>query len=141
MNIELVTIGTELLLGFTIDTNGAEIGRMLADVGVRVTRRTAIADRKDDIRGAVSEALARTRGVIVTGGLGPTRDDITKHTIAELYGVPLDFDEGSVGGAGRAGPAGRARAGREQPHAGGGAARRDGAAESMGQRVRSLAGG
>lgn len=94
MNVELVAIGTELLLGFTVDTNGAEIGRMLADIGVRVTRRTAIADRTEDIRNAVAEALARTRAVIVTGGLGPTRDDITKHTIAELYGVPLDFDEG-----------------------------------------------
>jgi nicotinamide-nucleotide amidase len=94
MNIELVAIGTELLLGFTVDTNGAEIGRMLADIGVRVTRRTAIADRKEDIRSAVAEALARTRAVIVTGGLGPTRDDITKHTIAELYDVPVDFDEG-----------------------------------------------
>ncbi len=94
MNLELVTIGTELLLGFTVDTNGAEIGRMLAEVGVRVTRRTAIADRRDDIRSAVSEALARTGAVIVTGGLGPTRDDITKHTIAELYGVPVEFDEG-----------------------------------------------
>ena len=94
MNIELVTIGTELLLGFTVDTNGAEIGRMLAEVGVRVTRPTAIADRSDDIRTTVSEALARTRAVIITGGLGPTRDDITKHTIAELYGVPIEFDEG-----------------------------------------------
>ena len=94
MKIELVTIGTELLLGFTVDTNGAEIGRMLADVGVQVTRRTAIADRKDDIRSAVSEALGRTRAVVVTGGLGPTRDDITKHTIAEFYGVPIEFDEG-----------------------------------------------
>lgn len=94
MNLELVTIGTELLLGFTVDTNGAEIGRMLAEIGVRITRRTAIADRRDDIRTAVSEALARTRAVLVTGGLGPTRDDITKHTIAELYGVPLEFDEG-----------------------------------------------
>ena len=94
MNIELVAIGTELLLGFTVDTNGAEIGRMLADIGVRVTRRTAIADRKEDIRSAVAEALERTRAVIVTGGLGPTRDDITKHTIAGLYDVPIDFDEG-----------------------------------------------
>jgi nicotinamide-nucleotide amidase len=94
VNVELVTIGTELLLGFTVDTNGAEIGRMLAEVGVRVARRTAIADRKDHIRSAVSEALTRTRAVIVTGGLGPTRDDITKHTIAELYGAPIEFDEG-----------------------------------------------
>jgi nicotinamide-nucleotide amidase len=94
MNIELVTIGTELLLGFTVDTNGAEIGRMLADIGVRVARRTAIADRPDDIRAAVADALARTGGVIVTGGLGPTRDDITKHTVARLFDAPIVFDDG-----------------------------------------------
>lgn len=97
MNIELVTIGTELLLGFTVDTNGAEIGRLLADIGVRVARRTAIADRPDDIRGAVADALARTGGVIVTGGLGPTRDDITKHTVAELFDAPIVFDDGLWG--------------------------------------------
>ncbi|HEX6643455.1 MAG TPA: competence/damage-inducible protein A [Gemmatimonadales bacterium] len=93
MNVEIVTIGTELLLGFTVDTNGAEMGRMLADIGVRVTRRTTISDRAGDITAAVSDALARTRAVIVTGGLGPTRDDITKVTVAELFGVPLEFDE------------------------------------------------
>jgi molybdopterin-biosynthesis enzyme MoeA-like protein len=60
MNIELVTIGTELLLGMTVDTNGAEIARSLAAEGVRVTRRTAVADRPDDIRDAVADALRRT---------------------------------------------------------------------------------
>jgi nicotinamide-nucleotide amidase len=93
MNVELVTIGTELLLGFTVDTNGAEIGRMLSDIGVRISRRTAIADRAPDISAAVSESLARTGAVIVTGGLGPTRDDITKVTVAGLFGAPLEFDE------------------------------------------------
>jgi competence/damage-inducible protein CinA-like protein len=93
MNIEVVTIGTELLLGFTIDTNGAEIGRQLSAVGVRVVRRTSIADRADEIRDAVDGALRRTGAVLVTGGLGPTRDDITKQTVADLYGWPLEFDE------------------------------------------------
>jgi len=93
MNLEIVTIGTELLLGFTVDTNGAEIGRQLAAVGIRVVRRTSVADRPDEIRDAVSAALARTGAVITTGGLGPTRDDITKRVIADLYGWPLDFDE------------------------------------------------
>lgn len=93
MNLEIVTIGTELLLGFTVDTNGAEIGRQLAAVGIRVVRRTSVADRPDEIREAVSAALARTGAVITTGGLGPTRDDITKRIIADLYGWPLDFDE------------------------------------------------
>lgn len=94
MQLEIVTIGTELLLGFTIDTNGAELGRQLAALGIRVVRRTSVADRPDEIREAVASALARTGAVITTGGLGPTRDDITKHVIARLYGWPLDFDEG-----------------------------------------------
>ena len=93
MDIELVTIGTELLLGLTLDTNGAEIALSLADRGIRVTRRASVADGPEDIRDAVSDALRRTRAVLTTGGLGPTRDDVTKKVIAELYGAPLEFDE------------------------------------------------
>ncbi|MBA3260757.1 MAG: competence/damage-inducible protein A [Gemmatimonadales bacterium] len=93
LDLELVTIGTELLLGYTVDTNGAEIARVLSAQGVRVVRRTAVADRPDDIRQAVAEALRRTGAVVTTGGLGPTRDDITKQIVADLFGVPLRFDE------------------------------------------------
>jgi len=93
MNIELVTIGTELLLGLTVDTNGAEIARELAACGVRVTRRTSVADHGEEIRDAVAEALGRTGAVITTGGLGPTRDDITKKVVADLFGAPLEFDD------------------------------------------------
>jgi nicotinamide-nucleotide amidase len=93
MNIELVTIGTELLLGFTVDTNGAEIARTLAERGVQVTRRVSVADRPAAIRDAVFEALRRTGAVLTTGGLGPTRDDMTKKVVAELYHAPLEFDE------------------------------------------------
>ena len=93
MNIELVTIGTELLLGMTLDTNGAEIARALAAQGVRVTRRTSVADRGDEIRDVVADALERTGAVITTGGLGPTRDDITKKVVADLFNAPLEFDE------------------------------------------------
>ena len=93
MNIELVTIGTELLLGLTVDTNGAEIARELAAQGVRVTRRTSVADRGEEIRNAVAEGLRRTGAVLTTGGLGPTRDDITKKVVADLFGAPLEFDE------------------------------------------------
>ena len=94
MNLELVTIGTELLLGFTIDTNGAEIARALAGVGVRVVRRTSVGDSPDAIRDAVRDALARSGAVVTTGGLGPTRDDMSKAVVAELFGMPLEFDEG-----------------------------------------------
>jgi len=92
VNVELVAIGTELLLGFTIDTNGAEIGRALAAAGVRVVRRTAVADEPAAIRAAVAEALARTGAVVTTGGLGPTRDDMSKVVVAELFGAGLEFD-------------------------------------------------
>lgn len=91
MRIELLTIGTELLLGFTIDTNSAEIGRALAAAGISVVRRTSVTDAPDAIREAAAQALARTGAFIATGGLGPTADDITKKVIAELFGMPLEF--------------------------------------------------
>ncbi len=94
MDIELVTIGTELLLGFTVDTNGAEIARVLSRYGVRVVRRTAVGDVEASIRDAVAAALRRTGAVLTTGGLGPTRDDITKKAVADLLGSPLEFHQG-----------------------------------------------
>ncbi|HET7240366.1 MAG TPA: competence/damage-inducible protein A [Gemmatimonadales bacterium] len=94
MNIELVTIGTELLLGFTVDTNGAELARALSAAGVTVVRRTSVSDNAGAIREAVRDGLERTGAVITTGGLGPTRDDVSKHAVAELFGAPLDFDQG-----------------------------------------------
>jgi nicotinamide-nucleotide amidase len=93
MDLELLTIGTELLLGFTIDTNGAEIARALAAIGVRVARRTSVGDTPDAIRAGVRDALSRTGAVLTTGGLGPTRDDLSKNVVAELYGMPLEFDQ------------------------------------------------
>jgi nicotinamide-nucleotide amidase len=90
--IELITIGTELLLGHTVDTNGAEIARELSSVGVRVERRTSVGDDAQAIRAAVGDALARTGAVLTTGGLGPTRDDISKKVVADLFDAPLEFD-------------------------------------------------
>ena len=91
MDLELVTIGTELLLGFTVDTNSAFAGKALAAIGVKVVRRTAVADTPEAIRAAVDEALARTGAVLTTGGLGPTRDDISKVEVARLFDAPLEF--------------------------------------------------
>ena len=93
MKLELLTVGTELLLGLTIDTNGAEIARALASIGVEVTRRTSVGDERGTIQDAVSAALDRTGMVLVTGGLGPTRDDVTKHAVSDLLGMPLEFHE------------------------------------------------
>jgi nicotinamide-nucleotide amidase len=91
--IELVAIGNELLLGHTLDTNGADIARALSPLGVEIVRRTAVPDRPEEIATAVADALRRTGAVITTGGLGPTRDDVSKKAVAELYGLPLEFDE------------------------------------------------
>jgi nicotinamide-nucleotide amidase len=93
VKVEVVTIGTELVLGLTVDSNGAELGRALAATGVEVVRRTTVADRPDAIRAAVAEALDRTGFVVTTGGLGPTRDDATKTVVAELFGRRLVLDE------------------------------------------------
>ena len=94
MKLEVVTIGTELVLGQIVDTNAAELGRALAAAGAEVVRHTSIADRPDAIRAAVAEALDRTGFVITTGGLGPTRDDMTKREVAALFGKTLALDDG-----------------------------------------------
>jgi len=93
MDLELVTVGTELLLGFTIDTNAAEIGRAVSAVGARVVRRASVGDDVQAIREAVADGLRRTGFVVVTGGLGPTTDDVTKRAVAELFDAPLEVHE------------------------------------------------
>ena len=93
MQVELLTIGDELLLGHTIDTNGAYIARRLAEVGISVTRRVAVGDEADAIAAGVREALERTGAVITTGGLGPTADDLTKPSIAALFGRGMELHE------------------------------------------------
>jgi nicotinamide-nucleotide amidase len=93
MSIELLTIGTELLLGHKIDTNGAELGMALAAVGLPVVRRTSVPDDPAAIGAAAREALARTGAFIATGGLGPTADDVTKRVVADIFGMPLEFRE------------------------------------------------
>lgn len=91
--VEIVTIGDELLLGFTIDTNGAHLARELAAVGIEVTRRVSVRDDAGQIAAAVDEALDRTGAVITTGGLGPTSDDHTKADVARLFGREMRLDE------------------------------------------------
>lgn len=94
MKLEVVTIGTELVLGLTTDTNAAELGRALAAAGVEIVRRVSIPDTPALIRAAVGEALERTGFVITTGGLGPTKDDMTKREVAALFGRALELDDG-----------------------------------------------
>ena len=93
MDVELVSIGDELLLGFTIDTNAAHFARRAAALGIRVVRRATVGDGAEAIAGAVREALDRTGAVITSGGLGPTADDLTKPAIAALFGRGMRCDE------------------------------------------------
>jgi nicotinamide-nucleotide amidase len=91
--VELITIGDELLLGFTVDTNAAHISRALAENGIEIVRRTTVGDQAEKIAQAVREALDRTGAVITTGGLGPTSDDLTKPAIARIFGRKMKLDE------------------------------------------------
>ena len=93
MKIEIITIGDELLLGFTTDTNAAYLARELAAHGVEVVRRATVGDDAQAIASAVRDALDRTGAVITTGGLGPTADDLTKQAIAALFGRDLEMRE------------------------------------------------
>ena len=90
--LEIVAIGDELLLGQTIDTNSAWLARELAQHGIRVVRGTTTGDDEGAIRAAVGDALERTGAVICTGGLGPTRDDVTRPVVASMFGRQLRVD-------------------------------------------------
>lgn len=89
MRVEVLAVGTELLLGQIADTNGAWIGEQLALAGVDSHFHQAVGDNRARIVLALRTALARSDGVVVCGGLGPTHDDITRDAIAEVMGVPL----------------------------------------------------
>ena len=93
LQVELITIGDELLLGFTVDTNAAHIARTLAANGIEIVRRTTVGDEAGKIALAVREALDRTGAVITTGGLGPTSDDLTKPAVAKIFGREMKLDE------------------------------------------------
>jgi nicotinamide-nucleotide amidase len=88
-----VTIGDELLLGYTVDSNAAFIARTLAELGVEIVRRSTVGDDAESIGAAVREALDRTGAAITTGGLGPTADDRTRPAIAAVFARVLRRDD------------------------------------------------
>ncbi len=88
MIVEILNTGTELLLGEVVNTHAAWIGKQLFPLGLRVSRQTTVPDG-DAIRAALVEASGRADIVLVTGGLGPTTDDITREIVAEMLGIPL----------------------------------------------------
>ena len=95
-SVEIVTIGTEILLGHLTDTNSGFIARNLADVGVDVFAKHSVGDNTDRLAIMLEDALGRADGVITTGGLGPTVDDLTKDAVARAVGVDLALHEPSL---------------------------------------------
>ena len=91
MLAEVITVGDELLLGQTVDTNSAWMGEILAANGIALHRITSISDDAEEIVAALNEARSRVDLILMTGGLGPTRDDITKHTLADYFGMSLEM--------------------------------------------------
>jgi len=93
LNAEVITIGNEILSGRIVDSNSAFIGARLAGIGIPLAWITSVGDDRDRIAQAFENALARADAVIVTGGLGPTHDDRTKHVFAEQFGRKLVLNE------------------------------------------------
>lgn len=91
MRLEVVNTGSELLLGKVVNTHAAYFGQELFKLGLRVQRQTTIPDG-DEIRTVLAEAFPRCETILVTGGLGPTSDDITREVVAEMLGRPLHLD-------------------------------------------------
>lgn len=93
MNTEIITIGDEILIGQIVDTNSAWMAQALNELGIRVKQISSVSDDKQHILNALKEAEQRVDIVLITGGLGPTKDDITKHTLAEYFGSSLVLNE------------------------------------------------
>jgi nicotinamide-nucleotide amidase len=89
IHAEIVTIGDEILYGQIIDTNSSWIGSALSNIGIKVLRRASVGDEASEILDILAQAGKRAHLVIVTGGLGPTKDDITKHCFAQFFGSEL----------------------------------------------------
>ena len=93
MNCEILAVGTELLLGNTVNTNASDLSQLLADLGINVFWHTVVGDNPARLREAVDIAKGRADLIITTGGLGPTYDDLTKNILAEAFGKKLVFHE------------------------------------------------
>lgn len=98
MRVELLNTGTELMLGYTVNTHLTYIGTKLADIGLRLDRQTTVADDRAEMRAVVADALQRSDILLITGGLGPTCDDFTREVVAELLDRKLVRDDAIAAG-------------------------------------------
>ncbi|MGL5319144.1 MAG: CinA family nicotinamide mononucleotide deamidase-related protein [Bacteroidales bacterium] len=92
MRTEVITIGDELLIGQVIDTNSAWIGKELNKIGLELFRITSVGDDPEDMLRILQEASGRSDVILITGGIGPTKDDRTKQVLADFFGMGLRFD-------------------------------------------------
>jgi nicotinamide-nucleotide amidase len=95
-SVEIVTIGTEILLGHLVDTNSVHIARVLADHGVDVFAKHSVGDNADRLAAMLTDSLTRADGVVTTGGLGPTVDDLTKDAVGRTVSASLVLHEPSL---------------------------------------------
>ncbi len=93
MQAEIITIGDELLIGQVIDTNSAWMGQQLNEIGIKVKQISSVSDDRQHILAAIKEAEMRADVVLLTGGLGPTKDDVTKLTLVEYFDTELVMNE------------------------------------------------
>ena len=93
MFAEIITIGDELLIGQVVDTNSAWIGRKLNEIGIEVLAIVSVRDRENEIIEALDDALSKVDVVLITGGLGPTKDDLTKQTLCKYFNTELVFSQ------------------------------------------------
>lgn len=96
MNAEIISVGTELLLGHTINTDAAHVARALSTLGIDLHHACVVGDNAARLEECLRAALQRSDLVITTGGLGPTNDDLTKETVARVLGLPLEEDADSL---------------------------------------------
>ncbi|UKJ05977.1 competence/damage-inducible protein A [Solitalea lacus] len=96
MLAEIITIGDEILIGQVVDTNSAWMGEKLNEIGISVKQITSISDNKHAIIQGLTEACAHADIILITGGLGPTKDDITKHSLCDFFGSKLRVDEAAL---------------------------------------------
>lgn len=96
MRAEIISVGTEILLGDIVNTNTQFLAKELASIGIEVYRQEVIGDNKDRLLGILEEALSRSDMVITTGGLGPTNDDLTKETACEFFNMDLELHQESL---------------------------------------------
>ncbi|MBR1658976.1 MAG: competence/damage-inducible protein A, partial [Oscillospiraceae bacterium] len=93
INAEIISVGTELLLGNIVNTDARDLSIALSELGINVYWQTVVGDNPERLRAALGVARERAELIVTTGGLGPTCDDLTKQTVAEVFGRELYFDQ------------------------------------------------